>query len=62
MYLLLFCVLVKVSIAVKRHHDHSNSYKGEYLAVIGLLQFRGLVHCHLGGDHGDMHANMELEM
>ena len=25
------CVLVRVSIAVKRHHDLSNSYKGKHL-------------------------------
>ena len=24
-------VLVRVSIAVKRHHDHDNSYKGKHL-------------------------------
>ena len=31
-------VLVRVSIAVKRHHDHSNSYKGKHL--IGWLTFQ----------------------
>ena len=30
-------VLVWVSIAVKRHHDHSNSYKGKHLTGDGLL-------------------------
>jgi len=29
-------VLVKVSITVKRHHDHSNSYKGKHLIGAGL--------------------------
>jgi hypothetical protein len=29
-------VLVSISIAVKRHHDHSYSYKGKYLIVAGL--------------------------
>ena len=29
-------VLVRVSIAVKRHHDYSNSYKGKYLIGAGL--------------------------
>ena len=27
-------VLVRVSIAVKRHYDHSNSYKGKYLILV----------------------------
>jgi hypothetical protein len=37
-------------IAMKRHYDHSNSYKGNH--GIGLvLRFRGLVHCHQG-KHG----------
>ena len=39
-------VLVTVSIAMKRHHGHSNSYKRKHLIGTGL-QFRGLVHyCH----------------
>jgi hypothetical protein len=42
-------ILVKVSIAVKKHHDHSNFYKRKHLTG---LQFRGLVHCHHGGQHG----------
>ena len=29
-------VLVMVSIAVKRSHDHRNSYKGKHLTVAGL--------------------------
>ena len=29
-------VLVRVSIAVKRHHDHGNSYKGKHLIGSGL--------------------------
>ena len=40
-------VLVRVSIAVKRHHDHGNSYKEKHLIVAGL-QFRDLVPCHHG--------------
>lgn len=37
---LLGTVLVRISVAVKRYHDHNNSYKGKYL--IGTdLQFRG---------------------
>lgn len=38
-------VLGRVFIAVKRHHDHSNSYKGKHLIGAGL-QFEGLVHCY----------------
>jgi hypothetical protein len=29
-------VLVRVSITVKRHHDHSNSYKGKHFTGTGL--------------------------
>jgi hypothetical protein len=45
--------LSQAFIAVKRHHDHSNSYKGKYF-IEAALQFRGLVHCHHGGKHGSM--------
>lgn len=42
------CVLVRVSITVKRHCDLGNSYKGNYFIGAGLL-FQGLVHyCHGG--------------
>ena len=34
---------LRVSIAVKRHHDHNNSYKGKYFGKAGL-QFKGLVY------------------
>ena len=44
-------VLVRVSIAVKRHQDHSNSYKGKHLTGAGL-QFRGLVNYHHDRKHG----------
>lgn len=42
-------------IAVKSHHDQSNSYKGKRLIRAGF-QFRGLVHDHHCGNHGDMQA------
>ena len=42
------CVLVKVSIAVERQHDHNNSYK-ETFNWGGSLQVRGLVYCHMVG-------------
>ena len=48
------------SIAVKRHHDHSNSYKGKHLIGPGL-QVQSLVHCHHGGKHGGMQADLVLE-
>ena len=38
-------------IAVKSHHEHSNSCKGKHLLGAGL-QFRGLVHYRHGGKHG----------
>ena len=46
-------VLVKVSIAVLIHHDHThgNSYKGKHLLWAGL-QFRGLDHYQRDGKHG----------
>ena len=50
-------VLVKVSIAVKRHHDHGNFYKGKHLIRVACT-FRDLVHYHHGmirwhvGRHG----------
>jgi hypothetical protein len=50
-------VLAGISIAVKRHHDRSNSYKGKGLAY----RFRGLVHyCH-DRKHGHMQADMVLK-
>ena len=41
--ILTLAVLVRVSVAVKRHHDHGNSHKGKHLIGAGL-QFRGSVH------------------
>ena len=45
---------------MKRHRGYSNSYKGWHLIGAGV-QFRGLVHCHHGGKHGGMQADMVLE-
>ena len=53
-------VVARVSIAVKRHHDQGNSYKGKHFRV-AQLQFRGLVHYHHGGKHGSTQAAMVLE-
>jgi hypothetical protein len=47
-------------IAMKRHHDHGNSYKGKHLIGAGS-EFRGLVHCHHGGRHVGMQADLVLE-
>lgn len=48
-------VLVRVSIAVKRHYDHGNSYKGKHL--IQFQRFSPLSSwqqaCHPGGRHGN---------
>jgi hypothetical protein len=30
------CVLVRVSIAVKKHHNHNNSYRGDYFIWAAL--------------------------
>lgn len=45
---------------MKRQHNLSNSYKEKYSIGAGL-QLRGLVHCHRGGEHGDMQADTVLE-
>jgi hypothetical protein len=43
-------VLVRVSIAVKRYHDQSNSYKGQYFIGAGLepLRFSPLINIMAG--------------
>ena len=53
-------LLVRDSVAVKRHHDPNNSYKGKHLIKAGL-KFRGLVHYHHGRKHGSMQADTVLE-
>ena len=37
---------------MKRHHDQGNSYKGKHLLGVDL-QFKGLVHYHLGSVQAD---------
>ena len=50
---------LRVSIAVKRHHDYSSCYKGKHLGL--AHNFRGVVHyCH-GRNHGSMQADVVLE-
>lgn len=46
---------LRVSVALKKHHHLSNSYKGKH------FQFGGLVHCRHGRWHGSMQANLVLE-
>ena len=53
-------VLFRVSIAVKRHHDHNNSYKGKHWIGVGL-QFRCLVHYRHGRRHGSLEVDIVLE-
>ena len=43
---------------MKRHHDHSNSYKGKHLIGAGL-QGRGLVHYHHEEKHGGRQGSGE---
>ena len=40
---------LRVSVAVKRCHDQSNSYKEKHLIEVAAYSFRGLVHYHHGG-------------
>lgn len=59
MYSTLFRGGLRAFTAVKRRHDHRNSYKGRHL-IEAALQFRGLVHCHHGMDNGRMQTDMVL--
>jgi hypothetical protein len=52
-------VLVRVSIAVKRHRNQSNSHKGHHL-IGGWYRFRDSVH-YQGGKHGSIQAGMVQE-
>jgi hypothetical protein len=51
---------LRVSIALKRHHDHSNSYRGKHLIGAGL-QFRDVVHYHHGQKHGGTQVDLVLK-
>ena len=53
---LVFGQYLRVFIAMKRCHDHGNSYKGKHLIEAGL-QFGGLVHYHHCGKHGEVEEN-----
>ena len=47
-------VLLRVSVAVKRHHDYSNSYKESISLGWLTYSFRGSVHYLHGREHGGM--------
>ena len=53
-------VLVRVSIAVKRHHDQSNSSKRSHLIGVGL-QVQRFSSLSSRQEHGSMWAGMALE-
>ena len=42
-------VLARISTAMKRHHDHSNSYKEEHLTEEVAHSYRASVHYHPSG-------------
>jgi hypothetical protein len=52
-------VLVRVSIAVKRHHDQANSYKEQQLGL--AFRFRASVHYHQDRKHDSRQAGISLE-
>lgn len=47
-------------IALRRHHDHNNSYK-ENISLGLVCSFRGLVHYPRGGERGGLQTDMVLE-
>jgi hypothetical protein len=54
------CVLVRVSIAVNRHHDQGNSYKGQHLIGAGL-QVQRFSPLSSRWEHGNFQADMVQE-
>jgi hypothetical protein len=54
-------VLVRVPVAVKKHHDHSNSYEGKHFIGGLTYSFRGSVYYHHGGRHSGTQADVVLE-
>lgn len=49
--------------AMRRHHDCGNIYRGKLLIIMSwLYSFRGLVHCHHGGKHGRVVLEKELRV
>ena len=47
-------------IVLKRHYYQGNSNKSKRLIRV-VLQFRGFIHCHHGGNQGSIQANVVLE-
>ena len=52
--------LVRISVSVKRHYDHDNSYKGKHLIGVAY-SFGGLLHYLQGGKQDSMQADVVLE-
>ena len=52
-------VLVSVSVSVKRHHDHCNSYKGKHLIGVAYISEVESIITMVG--HGSVQADMVLE-
>ena len=50
-------VLVRVSIAVKRHHDQGNSHKGKH-CIGAAYKVSGSAHYH----HGRKHRRIQVDM
>ena len=46
---------------MKRHQEHSNSYKGKHLILAGLQVQKSTVHYHHGRKHGSIQADMVPE-
>jgi hypothetical protein len=53
-------ILARISIALKKHFDHSNSYKIKHL-IGASSQFQRFRLYHHGGEHGILQADMVLK-
>ena len=51
-------VLVRVSVSVKRHHDHTNSYKGKLVEVAYSSEVQFII---IMVEHDSVQADMMLE-
>lgn len=51
---------LRVSIAMKKDHNHGSPYKEKHLTRVSL-QFRGFIHYHHGGKHGGTQVGMVTE-
>lgn len=52
-------VLARISTPVKRHHDHSNTYKGKHLTDVVAHNYRVTIIILVG--HGYTQADMTLQ-